>query len=170
MAKAVTGKSQLITTGICRLSPGSSRQRTLRAMPGAVVVPDLEAPEVLVVPASPAARGLPEVPTAARVARGLTHDVAEREEEEREDEEADVRAFVPDLPAIAALDTFALIVTAPGDEVDFVSRFFAPRAGVPEDPVTGSAHSTLIPFWAHRLGKTTMRARQVSARGGELPT
>jgi predicted PhzF superfamily epimerase YddE/YHI9 len=59
-------------------------------------------------------------------------------------------------------------VTAPGTEVDFVSRFFAPQAGVPEDPVTGSAHCSLIPYWARRLGKTALSARQVSARGGEL--
>jgi predicted PhzF superfamily epimerase YddE/YHI9 len=61
-----------------------------------------------------------------------------------------------------------VIVTAPGHEVDFVSRFFAPRAGIDEDPVTGSAHCTLIPFWSRRLVKQTMRARQVSPRGGEL--
>jgi predicted PhzF superfamily epimerase YddE/YHI9 len=84
------------------------------------------------------------------------------------DAEADVRAFRPDFPAIASLDAFALIVSAPGDAVDFVSRFFAPRAGVPEDPVTGSAHCTLIPYWAARLGRSTLSAQQLSARGGEL--
>jgi predicted PhzF superfamily epimerase YddE/YHI9 len=82
--------------------------------------------------------------------------------------EAQVKAFSPDLPAIQRLDAFALIITAPGDEVDFVSRFFAPRAGIPEDPVTGSAHCTLIPYWANRLGKTQLMARQISSRGGEL--
>jgi PhzF family phenazine biosynthesis protein len=82
--------------------------------------------------------------------------------------ESDVRALKPDLAAIAALDAFAVIVTAPGTDVDFVSRFFAPARGVPEDPVTGSAHCTLIPFWANRLGKSSLVARQVSARGGEL--
>jgi predicted PhzF superfamily epimerase YddE/YHI9 len=61
-----------------------------------------------------------------------------------------------------------IIATAPGDDCDFVSRFFAPAAGVPEDPVTGSAHTRLVPFWGERLGKTTLFARQVSARGGEL--
>ena len=60
------------------------------------------------------------------------------------------------------------IITAPGQEVDFVSRFFAPKAGVPEDPVTGSAHCTLIPYWAVRLGKKRLHARQLSRRGGEL--
>ncbi|OIQ90767.1 putative isomerase YddE [mine drainage metagenome] len=84
------------------------------------------------------------------------------------DTEAEVRAIEPDFAALAALDVFAVIVSAPGDGVDFVSRFFAPRAGIPEDPVTGSAHCTLIPYWAQRLGKDELIARQVSARGGEL--
>lgn len=84
------------------------------------------------------------------------------------DDEATVRALAPDMAAIARLDKFALIVTAPGEDCDFVSRFFAPAKGVPEDPVTGSAHCTLIPYWADRLGKTTMLARQVSARGGTV--
>jgi len=61
-----------------------------------------------------------------------------------------------------------VIATAPGDEVDFVSRFFAPTVGIPEDPVTGSAHCTLIPYWSARLDKQVLHARQVSARGGEL--
>ena len=61
-----------------------------------------------------------------------------------------------------------LIVTAPGEEVDFVSRYFAPRAGIPEDPVTGSAHSMLTPYWARRLGKDRLEARQLSPRGGAL--
>jgi predicted PhzF superfamily epimerase YddE/YHI9 len=66
------------------------------------------------------------------------------------------------------LDRFAAIVTAPGKQVDFVSRFFGPAKGVPEDPVTGSAHCTLIPYWAKRLGKKKLHAHQVSSRGGEL--
>jgi predicted PhzF superfamily epimerase YddE/YHI9 len=67
------------------------------------------------------------------------------------------------------LGIWGLIATAPGDEgLDFVSRFFAPEKGVPEDPVTGSAHCTLVPFWAKRLGKKTLKARQVSPRGGNL--
>jgi predicted PhzF superfamily epimerase YddE/YHI9 len=84
------------------------------------------------------------------------------------DTEAQVRALKPDMARVAALDTFAVTVTAPGTEVDFVSRFFAPRAGVPEDPVTGSAHCSLVPYWAKRLGKKRLTARQVSARVGEL--
>lgn len=86
------------------------------------------------------------------------------------DAAADVAALRPDMTAVARLDAFAVIATAPGDrpEVDFVSRFFAPGQGLPEDPVTGSAHCTLIPFWARRLGKRALAARQLSARGGEL--
>ncbi len=80
----------------------------------------------------------------------------------------DVLALRPDFPALAQLDTFAVIATAPGPDCDFVSRFFVPRAGINEDPVTGSAHSTLTPYWAARLGKSKLHARQVSARGGEL--
>jgi predicted PhzF superfamily epimerase YddE/YHI9 len=82
--------------------------------------------------------------------------------------ETEVAALTPNLELVAALDAFAVIASAPGDQVDFVSRFFAPRAGVPEDPVTGSAHCTLIPYWAGRLGKDVLLARQLSARGGEL--
>jgi PhzF family phenazine biosynthesis protein len=84
------------------------------------------------------------------------------------DTEAEVRAIKPNMEKLAAIDSFATIVTAPGTDCDFVSRFFAPGRGVPEDPVTGSAHCTLIPYWAARLGKTKLFARQVSARGGEL--
>ena len=74
----------------------------------------------------------------------------------------------PDLNFIKGLDGFGLICTGPGDDCDFVSRFFAPHVGIPEDPVTGSAHCTLIPYWAQKLGKDKLHARQVSARGGEL--
>jgi len=74
----------------------------------------------------------------------------------------------PDMAAVAALDARGVIVTAPGRGCDFVSRFFAPKVGVPEDPVTGSAHCTLIPYWAKRLEVTRLHARQVSKRGGEL--
>ena len=86
------------------------------------------------------------------------------------DDEAAVRSLKPDMSALARLeDCFAVIVTAPGSAgVDFVSRFFAPATGIPEDPVTGSAHCTLIPYWARRLGKERLKARQVSARGGAL--
>jgi PhzF family phenazine biosynthesis protein len=82
--------------------------------------------------------------------------------------EEDVLALRPDMAALAALDALGIIATAPGTRVDFVSRFFAPAAGVPEDPVTGSAHCTLIPYWKARLGKTDLLAHQVSPRGGTL--
>lgn len=82
--------------------------------------------------------------------------------------EEEVRKLAPNLEKIAQLDRFGVIVTAPGKQVDFVSRFFAPAQGVPEDSVTGSAHCTLIPYWSKRLGKKKLHAQQVSARGGEL--
>jgi PhzF family phenazine biosynthesis protein len=82
--------------------------------------------------------------------------------------DAEVRALAPDMAALAKLDYFGFIATAPGATCDFVSRFFAPAKGVPEDAVTGSAHTTLIPYWAGKLGKTEMKARQISQRTGEL--
>jgi PhzF family phenazine biosynthesis protein len=86
------------------------------------------------------------------------------------DRAEDVTALRPDFGRLVQLDTFAVIATAPGraGDCDFVSRFFAPRAGVPEDPVTGSAHCTLAPYWAEVFGKKRLHARQLSARGGEL--
>jgi predicted PhzF superfamily epimerase YddE/YHI9 len=72
------------------------------------------------------------------------------------------------MDALSKADRFAVIATAPGKDVDFVSRFFAPAQGIPEDPVTGSAHCTLIPYWSKRLGKTKLHAYQASPRGGEL--
>jgi predicted PhzF superfamily epimerase YddE/YHI9 len=82
----------------------------------------------------------------------------------------DVAALVPEMGKLASLDALGIIATAPGaaGESDFVSRFFAPKVGVPEDPATGSSHSTLIPFWAARLNKSEMFARQISKRGGEF--
>lgn len=86
------------------------------------------------------------------------------------DSEAEVSQLRPHMAKVAALDCLGVIATAVGQDpdVDFVSRFFAPQAGVPEDPVTGSAHCTLIPYWATQLGKSTLLARQVSQRGGTL--
>lgn len=83
-------------------------------------------------------------------------------------DEAAVRAIAPDLGQLATLDRRGVCVTAPGMETDFVSRFFAPRLGIPEDPVTGSAHCELAPYWAGRLGRPALSARQVSRRGGEI--
>jgi PhzF family phenazine biosynthesis protein len=84
------------------------------------------------------------------------------------DSEEQVRALRPDMALLARLDRRGVIATAPGASADFVSRFFAPGAGILEDPVTGSAHCMLIPYWSQRLGKQRLRALQVSARGGEL--
>jgi PhzF family phenazine biosynthesis protein len=82
--------------------------------------------------------------------------------------ENEIKELHPYMTKLKELDRMAVIVTAPGDDVDFVSRFFAPAVGIPEDPVTGSAHCTLIPYWAEKLGKQKMQARQISCRGGEL--
>jgi PhzF family phenazine biosynthesis protein len=82
--------------------------------------------------------------------------------------EEEVQNIQPDFAAIGKLDARGLIVTAPGNLVDFVSRFFGPQSGVDEDPVTGSAHTTLTPFWSARLGKTSLSAKQISKRGGVL--
>ncbi len=82
--------------------------------------------------------------------------------------EKEVADIAPDFSKLLDVDAHGFIVTAKGDSSDFVSRFFAPEVGVSEDPVTGSAHCNLIPFWAERLSKTEMSARQISARGGEL--
>jgi PhzF family phenazine biosynthesis protein len=84
------------------------------------------------------------------------------------DSEEQVRALRPDMARLAELELFAVVATARGEEADFVSRFFAPRVGVPEDPVTGSAHCSLVPYWAARLEKKALLAHQVSARGGVL--
>ena len=109
--------------------------------------------------------GLEAALGAAPVAVGLARDLVV------ELTDADtVRALAPDQARLADLDVFAICVTAAGDGdgVDFVSRFFAPREGIPEDPVTGSAHCTLVPWWAARLGREDLVAHQVSARGGEI--
>jgi PhzF family phenazine biosynthesis protein len=84
------------------------------------------------------------------------------------DSEHQVRGLEPDFDELAQLDCTGIIATAPGGDVDFVSRFFAPREGIPEDPVTGSAHCTLAPYWGSRLDRDRLAARQVSPRGGEL--
>jgi predicted PhzF superfamily epimerase YddE/YHI9 len=82
--------------------------------------------------------------------------------------EDEVRNLKPYMTLLKELDRIGVVITAPGDKVDFVSRFFAPAVGIPEDPVTGSAHCTLIPYWAEKLGKSQMTAKQVSCRGGDL--
>lgn len=82
--------------------------------------------------------------------------------------EEEIRALEPDFRLVAKLDGMALVCTAPSLDYDFVSRFFVPELSIPEDPVTGSAHTMLVPFWAERLGKTELVAYQASARGGLL--
>ncbi|MGO8915159.1 MAG: PhzF family phenazine biosynthesis protein [Stellaceae bacterium] len=106
------------------------------------------------------AEALGKAPEAVLAARDILAVYARAEE---------VEALAPDISALARLDCYAVIATAPGSGgVDFVSRFFAPRQGIPEDPVTGSAHCTLVPSWAERLGKPALSARQLSQRGGAL--
>lgn len=82
--------------------------------------------------------------------------------------EAELREFVPDLPALASLPGLGVLITAPGERHDFVSRYFAPGLGIDEDPVTGSTHCILMPYWSARLGRNELSAFQCSARGGEL--
>lgn len=80
----------------------------------------------------------------------------------------EIERLAPDFRLMATVETRGTIVTAPGEDVDFVSRFFCPQVGIDEDPVTGSAHTTLTPFWSHKLNKKELSAKQVSARRGEL--
>lgn len=82
--------------------------------------------------------------------------------------ENEIQQVRPDFSLLHKIDVIGIVITAPGKEVDFVSRFFAPGAGVNEDPVTGSAHSQLIPFWSEKLGKRKMQAKQLSKRGGTI--
>ena len=84
------------------------------------------------------------------------------------DREEDVRSIRPDFRLLEALHPAGVAITAPGDNSDFVSRYFAPSYGIPEDPVTGSTHCSLAPYWAQRLGKASLHARQVSERSGQV--
>jgi len=84
------------------------------------------------------------------------------------DSQAQVAGMTPDFNALQEIDVRGIIVSAPGDEVDFVSRCFYPRYGINEDPVTGSAHTLMTPYWAKKLGKTVLEARQISQREGIL--
>lgn len=82
--------------------------------------------------------------------------------------ESEIASMEPDFGLLAQVGGRGIIVTAPGNDVDFVSRFFAPQTGINEDPVTGSAHTSLTPYWSRVLGKKSLSARQLSSRGGEL--
>lgn len=84
------------------------------------------------------------------------------------DSEDAVASLSPDMSILCTIQSRGVIASSPGSEVDFVSRFFAPQSGVPEDPVTGSAHTILIPYWSRKLGKKNLNARQISKRSGEL--
>src|SRR5580700_1085388 len=104
--------------------------------------------------------GLGKAPAAVMQIEDNYFAVYEREE--------DVRRIRPNFRLLEKLHPAGVAITAPGDDADFVSRYFAPSYGIPEDPVTGSTHCSLAPYWAQRLGKTSLHARQVSERGGEL--
>jgi len=82
--------------------------------------------------------------------------------------QAEIEAIAPNFHLLNELDCRGVIITAKGKEVDFVSRFFAPQCGIPEDPVTGSAHTTLTPYWSEKLNKKTLSAKQLSERGGDI--
>jgi PhzF family phenazine biosynthesis protein len=84
------------------------------------------------------------------------------------EKEEEVKSLRPDFRLLEELHPAGVAVTAPGKDCDFVSRYFAPSYGIPEDPVTGSTHCSLAPYWAKRLRKTKLHARQISERGGEL--
>jgi PhzF family phenazine biosynthesis protein len=82
--------------------------------------------------------------------------------------EGAISSLSPNMDILGKVPAGGVIASAPGCKVDFVSRYFAPQAGIPEDPVTGSAHTALVPYWSKRLGKQSLHARQISKRGGEL--
>ncbi len=133
------------------LTVASEGDRLVLDFPARPPVPGL-GPEALV-------RGLGRRPLEVRWARDCMAIFASQ---------ADIVEIKPNFSELEQVDCLGIIVTAPGDTVDFVSRFFAPRAGIPEDPVTGSAHCSLVPYWAERLARKKLTALQVSARGGEL--
>jgi PhzF family phenazine biosynthesis protein len=127
---------------------------------GARLSMDFPATDPAPVPIPPgAAEALGVAPETAHLSRDLLLVFAS---------EDDVRSIRPRMDGLAEIAAFGVIASAPGRDVDFVSRFFAPNMGVPEDPVTGSAHCTLTPYWAKRLGKARLHGRQISARGGDL--
>ena len=110
-----------------------------------------------------AALGSSAVATEAVIARENPHAVVYVYSCEQE-----VADLTPSVTLLLATSELSVIATAPGENCDFVSRFFGPHVGIDEDPVTGSAHCSLVPYWAQRLGQSTLKARQISARGGDL--
>ena len=123
---------------------------------------EMDLPAAAIAPAEPSAALQQALGATPRALHAGTMWLAEFDTEDQ------VAALAPDVRALAALPTQAVICTAPGRSVDFVSRCFAPALGIDEDPVTGAAHTLLAPFWAARLGKSRLDARQISKRGGEL--
>ncbi len=125
----------------------------------------------MVFPAEPADKGFPQELIENAIQTTCEFHGANRMDAIAEVESEEVlRELKPDMSAIAALPVRGLIVTAVAEDanLDFVSRFFAPQCGVPEDPVTGSAHCCLAPYWAAKLDKTRLKGRQISARGGNV--
>jgi PhzF family phenazine biosynthesis protein len=139
-----------------------SRDGDLLAMdfPALAPWPCRDPPAALLEGLEKAIGGLGKAPAAVMQIEDNYFAVFEREEE--------VRRIRPDFRLLEKLHPAGVAITAPGENVDFVSRYFAPSYGIPEDPVTGSTHCSLAPYWAQRLGKTNLHARQVSERGGEL--
>ncbi len=152
-----------------RLEPGLTRVEFASRSGPLVVTREADGLLALDFPARP--------PTACAAPEGLAEALGARPRETLQgardliavfDTEAEVRALSPDAERLRQLPLFSVVPTARGQDCDFVSRFFAPRLGMPEDPATGSSHCTLVPYWAQVLGKPRLFARQVSARGGEL--
>jgi predicted PhzF superfamily epimerase YddE/YHI9 len=152
------------------LAPGSNSVRFETRFSGALIVSrngDLlamdfpgNAPWVCADPPAPLLDGLGSAPVSVMQVEDNYFVVCEREEH--------VRGIRPNFPMLEKLHPAGVAITAPGKDCDFVSRYFAPSYGIPEDPVTGSTHCSLAPYWGQRLGKTTLHARQVSERGGQL--
>ncbi|WP_344495877.1 PhzF family phenazine biosynthesis protein [Nonomuraea monospora] len=132
---------------------------TVNQRPDGMITMDFPAKEVTPAEAPP---GLEKAlgATPVRVGKSQLDLLVELESDET------VIGLTPDITALNAIDARGIIVTAPGSKTDFVSRFFAPRVGVPEDPVTGSAHCALSPYWSARLGRASLVGAQLSARGG----
>ncbi|MGW3353457.1 PhzF family phenazine biosynthesis protein [Nonomuraea rubra] len=132
---------------------------TVNRRPDGMITMDFPAKEVTPAEAPP---GLEKAlgATPVRVGKSQLDLLVELESEET------VSGLTPDIAALNTVDARGIIVTAPGSETDFVSRFFAPRVGVPEDPVTGSAHCALAPYWSARFGRPSLVGAQLSARGG----
>ncbi|MEZ5832389.1 MAG: PhzF family phenazine biosynthesis protein [Dongiaceae bacterium] len=143
---------------------------TLRRRGGALHVSKLDnGSSAITLPASPAQPC--SAPAGLRAALGVP--IAEVRANDAQyfavlDSQSAVARTTPDMDALMQLDRDGVIVTAPGDDCDFVSRAFAPKEGLPEDPVCGSAHLALVPYWSERLVRTEHRALQLSPRGGEL--